>query len=90
MDKPNKRRKSHEAFKAEALLIARESRSAQDAARASNLLPKLLYEWLKATYTHVVNLLCRTLSVAPSATMPGANDCTSRWANLLRQIGERL
>lgn len=34
MDKPDKRRKYDEAFKAEALRMARESRSAQAAARA--------------------------------------------------------
>jgi transposase len=45
MEKPDKRRKYDAAFKAEALRVARESRSTQAAARALNLNPKLLYKW---------------------------------------------
>jgi transposase len=45
MEKPDKRRKYDSAFKAEALRMARESRSTQAAARALNLNPKLLYRW---------------------------------------------
>jgi transposase len=48
MDKPDKRRKYDDAFKAEALRVARESRSTQAAARALNIRPKLIYEWQKA------------------------------------------
>lgn len=48
MDKPDKRCKYDEAFKAETLHVARKSRSTQAAARALNIRPKLLYEWQKA------------------------------------------
>ena len=48
MDKIDKRRKYDEAFKTEALRVARESRSTQAAARALNIRPKLIYEWQKA------------------------------------------
>ena len=48
MEKLDKRRKYDEAFKAEALRVARESRSAPAAARALNSTPKLLYQWQKA------------------------------------------
>ena len=36
------------AFRAEALRLARESRSAQAAARALNIRPELLYQWQRA------------------------------------------
>lgn len=42
---PNKRRKCDEAFKAEALRLASESRSTQAAARELGISPKLLYRW---------------------------------------------
>ena len=45
MDKPDKRRKYDDAFKAEALRLARESRSTQAAARALNIDPKRIYHW---------------------------------------------
>jgi transposase len=48
MHQSDKRRKYDDAFKAEALRVARESRSTQAAARALNIRPKLLYEWQKA------------------------------------------
>jgi transposase len=50
MDKTDKRRKYDEAFKAEALRVARESCSTQASARALNIRPKLLYEWQKAAH----------------------------------------
>ncbi|TGE03698.1 transposase [Hymenobacter fodinae] len=44
---PDKRREYDEAFKAEALRLASESRSTQ-AARQSGISPKLLYRWQQA------------------------------------------
>ena len=45
---PDKRRKYDEAFKAEALRLASESRSTQAAARQLGISPKLLYRWQHA------------------------------------------
>lgn len=45
---PDKRRKYGEAFKAEALRLAGESRSTQAAARQLSISPKLLYRWQQA------------------------------------------
>jgi len=45
---PDKQRKYDEAFKAEALRLARESRSTQAAARQLGISPKLLYRWQQA------------------------------------------
>ena len=45
---PDKRRKYDEAFKAEALRLASESRSAQAVARQLGISPKLLYRWQQA------------------------------------------
>ena len=45
---PDKRRKYDEAFKAEALRLASESRSTQAAARQLGISPKLLYRWQQA------------------------------------------
>ena len=45
---PDKRRKYDEAFKAEALRLAGESRSTQAAARQLGISPKLLYCWQQA------------------------------------------
>ncbi|GAB3843700.1 hypothetical protein GCM10028822_00150 [Hymenobacter terrigena] len=42
---PGKRRKFEEAFKAEALRLAGESRSTQAAARQLSISPELLYRW---------------------------------------------
>ncbi len=42
---PDKRRKYDEAFKAEALRLASESRSTQAAAQQLGISPKLLYRW---------------------------------------------
>ncbi|MGI4741275.1 MAG: transposase [Janthinobacterium lividum] len=42
---PDKRSKYDEAFKAEALRLASESRSTQAAARQLGISPKLLYRW---------------------------------------------
>jgi transposase len=45
--KPDKRRKYDAAFRAEALRLAEQSRSAQAAARALNIDPKRIYQWPK-------------------------------------------
>ena len=45
---PDKRRKYDEAFKAEVLRLASESRSTQSAARQLGISPKLLYRWQQA------------------------------------------
>jgi len=45
---PPKRPRYDAAFRAEALRLARESRSAQAAARALNIRPELLYQWQRA------------------------------------------
>ncbi len=45
---PDKRRKYDEAFKADALRLASESRSTQAAARQLGISPKLLYRWQQA------------------------------------------
>ena len=45
---PGKRRKYDEAFKAEALRLAGESRRTQAAARQLGISPKLLYRWQQA------------------------------------------
>ena len=42
---PAKRRKYNDAFKAEALRLASESRSTQAAAQQLGISPKLLYRW---------------------------------------------
>ena len=47
---PDKRRKYDEAFKAEALRLAGESRSTQAAARQLGISPKLLYRWQQAQF----------------------------------------
>ena len=46
---PRKRRRYDDAFRAEALRLAAESRSTQAAARQLGISPKLLYKWQKAT-----------------------------------------
>ena len=45
---PRKRRRYDDAFRAEALRLAGESRSTQAAARQLGISPKLLYKWQKA------------------------------------------
>jgi transposase len=45
---PDKRRKYDDAFKAEALRLAAESRSTQAAAQQLGISPKLLYRWQQA------------------------------------------
>jgi len=54
--KPDKRRKYDAAFRAEALRLAEQSRSAQAAARALSIDPKRIYQWQKAAQTPVAAL----------------------------------
>jgi transposase len=51
--KPDKRRKYDAAYRAEALRLAEQSRSAQAAARALNIDTKRIYQWQKAAQTPV-------------------------------------
>ena len=53
----HKRRKYDAAFRAEALRLAAQSRSAQAAARALNIDPKRIYQWQKAAQTPVAAAL---------------------------------
>ena len=48
VSKPDKRRKDDEAFKTEALRLARGSRSTRAAARQLGISEKLLYRWQQA------------------------------------------
>ncbi len=48
VSKPDKRRKYDDAFKTEALRLARESRSTRAAARQLGISEKLLYRWQQA------------------------------------------
>jgi transposase len=59
--KPDKRRKYDAAFRAEALRLAEQSRSAQAAARALNIDPKRIYQWQKAAQTPVAAALGTSL-----------------------------
>ena len=49
--KPDQRRKYDAAFRAEALRLAAQSRSAQAAARALNIDPQRIHQWQKAAQT---------------------------------------
>ena len=55
--KPDNRRKYDAVFRAEALRLAAQSRSAQAAARALNIDPKRIYQWQKAAQTPVAAAL---------------------------------
>ena len=74
--KPNKRRKCDAAFRAEALRLAEQSRSAQAAARALNIDPKRLYQWQKAAQTALAAALGAPLDPATAAEL-----CQLRTAN---------
>ena len=62
---PAKRRRYDDAFRAEALRLAAESRSTQAAARALNSSPKLLYKWQKEALTPVA--AARGVELDPAA-----------------------
>jgi len=67
--KPDKRRKYDAAFRAEALCLAEQSRSAQAAARALNIAPKRICQWQKAAQTPVAAALGATLDPATAAEL---------------------
>ncbi|WP_345117647.1 transposase [Hymenobacter algoricola] len=67
--KPDKRRKYDAAFRAEALRLAEQSRSAQAAARALNIDPKRIYQWQKAAQTPVAAALGATLGPDTAAEL---------------------
>ena len=67
--KPDKRRKYDAAFRAEALRLAAQSRSAHAAARALNIDPKRIYQWQKATQTPAGAALGPALDPATAAEL---------------------
>jgi transposase len=67
--KPDKRRKYDAAFRAEALRLAEQSRSAQAAAWAFNIDPKRLYQWQKAAQTALAAALGVPLDPATAAEL---------------------
>ena len=67
--KPDKRRKYDAAFRAEALRLAEQSRSAQAAARALNIDPKRIYEWQKAAQTPIAAALGAALDPDTAAEL---------------------
>ena len=67
--KPEKRRKYDAAFRAEALRLAAQSRSAQAAAQALNIDPKRIYQWQKAAQTPVAAALGVALDSATAAEL---------------------
>ena len=67
--KPDKRRKYDAAFRAEALRLAEQSRSAQAAARALNIDPKRTYQWQKAAQTPVAAALGAALDPDTAAEL---------------------
>ena len=69
LSKPDKRRKYHAAFRAEALRLAEQSRSTQAAARALNIDPKRIYQWQKAAQTPVVAALGAALDPNAAAEL---------------------
>ena len=66
---PDKRRTYDAAFRAEALRLAGQRRSAQAAARALNIDPKRIYQWQKAAQTPVAAALGATLDPATAAEL---------------------
>jgi len=66
---PSKRRRYDAAFRAEALRLARESRSTQAAARALNIDPKRIYKWQKEALTPVAAARGAELDPATAAEL---------------------
>ena len=66
---PTKRRRYDAAFRAEALRLAEQSRSAQAAARALNIDPKRIYQWQKAAQTPVAAALGTALDPDTAAEL---------------------
>ena len=66
---PDKRRKYDAVFRAEALRLAAQSRSAQAAARALNIDPKRIYQWQKAAQKPVAAALGAALDPVTAAEL---------------------
>ena len=66
---PDKCRTYNAAFRAEALRLAGQRRSAQAAARALNIHPKRIYQWQKAAQTPVTAALGATLDPATTTEL---------------------
>ncbi|WP_092676044.1 transposase [Hymenobacter arizonensis] len=69
--KPDKRRTYDAAFRAKALRLVEQSRSAQAAARVLNIDPKRIYQWQKAAQTPVAAAL------GPPWTRPRPPSCAN-------------
>jgi len=66
---PDKRRKYDAAFRAEALRLAEQNRSAQAAARALSIDPKRIYQWQKAAQTPIAAALGVALDPATAVEL---------------------
>ena len=67
--KPENRRKYDAAFRAEAVRLAEQSRSAQAAARALNIDPNRIYQWQEAAQTPVAAALGTALDPDTTAEL---------------------
>ena len=88
--KPDKRRKYDAAFRAEALRPAKQSRSAQAAARALNIDPKRLYQWQKAAQTALAAALGASLDPATAAGLRQLRAANRRQAQELDMLKEAI
>jgi transposase len=88
--KPDKRRKYDAAFRAEALRLAEQSRSAQAAARALNIDPKRIYQWQKFTQTPVAAALGATLDPATAAELRQLRAANRRQAQELEILKKAI
>ena len=88
--KPDKRRKYDAAFRAEALRLAAQSRSAHAAASALNSDPKRLYQWRKAAQTPVAAALGASLDPATAAELRQLRAANRRQAQELDMLKKPL
>jgi transposase len=88
--KPDKRGKYDAAFRAEALRLAAQSRSAQAAARALNIDPKRIYQWQKAAQTPVAAALGATLDPATAAELRQLRAANRRQAQELEILKKAI
>ena len=88
--KPDNRRKYDAAFRAEALRLAAQSRSAQAAARALNIDPKRLYQWQKAAQTPVAAALGAALDPATAAELRQLRALARRQAQELDMLKKAI
>lgn len=82
--KPDKRRKYDDAFKAEALRLAGESRSTQASARALNIDLQDLYKWQKEALTPVAAACGAELDPATAAELRQLRAANRRQAQELK------